>query len=187
MKHYKLIGLVIAINIICLFIPHEYYQYLTVQSNGTDTLLTILQCFTYSFMSENLIHLFTNTLFLICLARIIYISIPDFLFAVYYIIWGFLIGLVNYILTTNGDYHYLIGNSGVIYGFLGYLMVFIPNTEVELIGSLKMNFYTFCLVILFLSIIDITIGRNVYGNVAHLSGFVLGLITAKIYKRIQLW
>jgi membrane associated rhomboid family serine protease len=187
MKHYKLISLVIVINIICFFIPHEYYQYLTVQSNGTDPLLTILQCFTYIFMSENLIHLFTNTLFLICMARIIYISISDFLFAVYYILWGVLIGVINYILTTNGDYHYLIGNSGVIYGFLGYLMVLVPNIEVELIGSLKINFYTFCLVILSLSIIDIAIGRNVYGNIAHLSGFVLGLTTAKIYNKIQLW
>lgn len=187
MKHFKLIGLILAINLICFFIPHDYFEYLTVQSNGRDALLTIRQCFTYIFMSENTLHLVLNGLFLVSMARLIILTVPDFLFIVYYIIWGVLIGIINYILTANGEYHYLIGNSGVMYGFLGYIVVFMPNMEIKLLGSYKMSFLNFVFFLVSLSIISMAFGTNVYGNVAHISGFILGLITGKIYKNIQLW
>lgn len=187
MKHFKLIGLILAINLICFFIPREYYQYLTIQSNGTDALQTIGQFFTYIFMSENIFHLILNGLFLVSMARLIVFTVPNILFVAYYILWGVLVGIINYIIASNDTYHYLIGNSGVLYAFIGYITVFSPNIKVKLFGSYKMSFLGYGMVIFSLPIISIVFGHNVYGNIAHISGFILGLITAKIYSRIQLW
>lgn len=187
MKNFKLIGLVLAINLICFFIPREYYQYLTIQSNGTDALLTIGQCFTYIFMSENIFHLVLNGLFLVSMSRLIVFTIPDILFVAYYILWGVIVGIINYIIASHDTYHYLIGNSGVLYAFIGYSTVFSPNIEVKLFGSYKMSFLGFGIVIFSLPIISIVFGSNVYGDIAHISGFILGLITAKIYKKIHIW
>jgi membrane associated rhomboid family serine protease len=187
MKHYKLIWFVIAINAICFFIPHEYFKYLTVQSNEHEAINTLIQSFTYMFMSENWLHILFNTIFLFAFREIIYLVIPDILFVAYYIIWGVLVGILNYLIAHNFSYSYLIGNSGVLYAFMGYLILFVGNTKLELLNGLKISLFNFGVVLISICIIQITMNNNVYGNIAHINGFILGLITAKIYKTIKLW
>lgn len=186
MKHFKLIWLIIAINIICFFIPHEYFKYLTVQSNEKEVINTVKQSLTYMFMSENWLHLLFNAIFLYSFRKVIYLVVPDSLFLSYYLIWGFIVGLLNYLIAHNFEYSYLIGCSGVLYAFVGYLVVFVSQMEVVLFYRTTISFYTFGLILVSISIIQIAFGSNVYGNIAHINGFILGLITGKIFKKISI-
>jgi membrane associated rhomboid family serine protease len=147
MKHFKLIWLIIAINIICFFIPHEYFKYLTVQSNEKEVINTLKQSMTYMFMSENWLHLLWNTIFLFALRNIILMVVPDRLFLAYYLIWGALVGIANFLIAYNFEYSYLIGNSGVLMAFVGYLIVFVGTIKVNLFNKYEISFFSFAIVI----------------------------------------
>jgi len=187
MKHYKLIWLVVVINAICFFIPHEYFKQLTVQSNETKLINVFIQSFAYMFMSENWMHLLFNMVFLFTMSKFLYVLIPNGLFIIYYVIWGFTIGFLHYLLAHNGHYTYLIGCSGVLYAFLSYLVFFVGNTKIEVLNSVEMSLFDFGLILVGICVIQIAIGSNVWGNIAHLNGIILGLITAVIYKKLKLW
>ena len=187
MKHYKLIWTMIVLNVICFFIPRECFKHLTVQSDETEFINIIGQSLTYMFMSENWMHLLFNMTFLFSIRKLLYMLIPDMLFIVYYAIWGIMIGFLHYLLAHNGHYTYLIGCSGVLYAFLGYLTVFIGNTKIELLNSVEMSLFDFGLILVGICVIQISTGNNVWGNIAHLNGIILGLITAVIYKKLKLW
>jgi membrane associated rhomboid family serine protease len=186
MKHYKLIWAIIVLNAICFFIPHEYFKYLTVQSNENEVINIVSQSLTYMFMSENWLHLLMNTIFLVAFRKIIVMVVPDALFLVYYIAWGLLVGIVDYLIAYNFEYSYLIGNSGVLYAFIGYLVVFVSTMELELPFGLKISFFTFVVIIISESILHIAFNNNVYGNIAHINGFIFGFITGKIYKKLSI-
>jgi membrane associated rhomboid family serine protease len=138
-------------------------------------------------MSENWMHLLWNTVFLFGLRKIIVMIIPDRLILVYYLGWGVLVGLANYLIACNFEYSYLIGSSGVIMAFMGYLVVFVGTMKVNLFYDYKISFFSFAIIILSTSIIQLALGTNVYGNIAHINGFIFGLITGKIYKKISIW
>jgi membrane associated rhomboid family serine protease len=67
------------------------------------------------------------------------------------------------------------------------LAFFVGNTKIEVLNSVEMSLFDFGLILVGICVIQIAIGSNVWGNIAHLNGIILGLITAVIYKKLKLW
>ena len=186
MKHFNPIWLIIAISIICYFIPREYFTALTVQNHETNVVNTLSQSFTYMFLSEHWYHLFSNMTLLIVLRKEIYFYTPPIFIVVFFVIWVFLCGLIYFIISYHiKDYNYLIGGSGAIYGFLGYLINFMPNQKYKILWAWELRYETISQIIIVALVIQGTMIFNKdLGPLIHIIGMFLGFITGAIYKYI---
>jgi membrane associated rhomboid family serine protease len=136
--------------------------------------------FTSMFMHAGFFHLLANMLSLFFIGGILIKIIGEKRFIFLYLISGIFAGLFFSLLSLliKSEFNsYSVGASGAIFGLVGTLMILTPNLPVYIMFipiPIKMKFAA-PLILFSLWVISL-LGNIPIGNIAHLGGFMVGLI-----------
>jgi len=178
---------------------------ITGESSGIDTGSGILSCPTFpeislltsTFMHGGLLHLGGNMLFLWIFGDNIELKFGKIKYLGIYLMWGVSAGLIH-ILGDTSSVIPAVGASGAISGVLGAYLVMFPKTRIQ--TFLMMGFIWRMMHIqarwflpfwlIFQNLLPFFIGGfGVAGDgvayLAHIGGFVVGLGTGYIYKKMH--
>ena len=139
---------------------------------------------TYSFFHAGFGHIFWNMLILYFTGRIFLNLFDNQRFInVYFlgVILGGLVFLISYnifptLLQTNTS---LIGASAGVTAVLLFVCAYIPNQEVRLFGLLNIKLWYLGAFVVLIDLIQIPMGSNIGGHLAHLGGAALGYVYAR--------
>lgn len=161
-------------------------------SGGPKTDLVTL--FTSQFVHAGFLHLGGNMLFLWVFGRAVEDRLGRGLYLAFYLVAGALAGLVQCLISGASETVPLVGASGAIAGVLGMYFISYPTAWVRVLMPVLFFFWAFDLPALlvlafwfvsqfFLGIAAITRASSATDNVAiwaHVAGFVVGAIAAKV-------
>lgn len=128
------------------------------------------------FLHGDFTHLISNTLPFLVLGWLILLEGVGHFFVVY-LVSSVVAGLGTWIIGSSGSVH--IGASGVIFGFLGYLLLsgfFQRSLRSILISVIVGALYGGCL-------LGVLPGRPGISWEGHLFGFIGGILAARIYRK----
>lgn len=154
----------------------------------------IVTLFTSQFIHAGFLHLGGNMLFLWVFGRAVEDRLGRPLYAVFYLLAGAIAGLVQIYISGASETVPLVGASGAIAGVLGMYFVTYPTAWVRVLMPVLFFFWAFDLPALlvlafwfvsqfFSGIAAITHASRATDNVAiwaHVAGFVIGAIAAKV-------
>jgi membrane associated rhomboid family serine protease len=161
--------------------PVNVYESL-LQVNGTkEPLLTL---FTSIFLHANLMHLLSNVLFLWVFGPRVESAYGPAKFAVYYLAWGVLAGLIQTAVTPESGIP-MVGASGAIAGVMGsYLLLFpaaVIDTVVPPFFWIILDMPAWLLLGVWF-LFQIFVAQPGVANWAHVGGFLVGML-AVIFAR----
>tara|TARA_A100001015_G_C15015944_1_gene725515 strand:- start:957 stop:1673 length:717 start_codon:yes stop_codon:yes gene_type:complete len=155
------------------------------------TFTPLLTIFTSMFMHGGWLHFLGNMLYLWIFADNIEDKVGRKKFILFYLLSGIAAALTQYLGDTQSSIP-MIGASGAIAGVLGAYIYFFPRAKVLVIIPLLIFFFTARLpsiIVLgfwfFIQFINLTFLSNSSSNVAwlaHIGGFLFGLIYAFLFK-----
>ena len=139
---------------------------------------------TYSFFHSGIGHIFWNMVILYFTGRIFLNLFDNRRFInVYFlgVILGGLVFLVSYnvfptLLNTNTS---LIGASAGVTAVLLFISAYIPNQEIRLFGLINIKLWYLGAFVVLMDLIQIPLGGNIGGRLAHLGGAFLGYFYAR--------
>ena len=181
MKKINIIWVLIAINVLCFAIPREYYPLLTIHPEQREIGHILLGMFGHMFMHENVFHLILNMGFLYFMGEMLVLYISKWEILINYISIGLGVGLFYFgCYLSKENPPYLIGSSGVLFGFISYLGHVAPRKKLIVLYLFKMELFFFSLGMLLIELIALVseMTTNVGGTMAHCFGWGLGLFFA---------
>jgi membrane associated rhomboid family serine protease len=154
----------------------------------------LVTLFTSQFIHAGFLHLGGNMLFLWVFGRAVEDRLGRGLYLAFYLLAGALAGLAQVLISGPGESVPLVGASGAIAGVLGMYFISYPTAWVRVLVPVLFFFWAFDLPALlvlafwfasqfFLGVAAITRASSATDNVAiwaHVAGFVVGAIAAKV-------
>ncbi len=140
---------------------------------------------TYMFFHANIPHLLFNMIFLWIFGNNVEDGMSRFGFLLFYIFVGAASALV-YIGSDPSSKISLIGASGAISGILGAYLFMYPLAKIHalfFIFPVKMPAVIFLLIWFFMQISGLLGPESNVAWESHISGFILGILTFRIFKR----
>ena len=133
---------------------------------------------TYQFLHGGVMHLVFNLVVLYFMGPFIERAWGSKAFLKYYLVCGAAGGVVYILMVL---VHILpagqmVGASGGIYGLMAAMVIMYPRLKVLLWGIIPMTIYWLVILAVILSLLNIAIGKNRGGEVAHLTGLAVGFL-----------
>jgi len=179
--------LLLIINVFCfiifsisiLFFP-QFIDFIALKPSNIISNFYLWTFFTSMFMHGGFFHLFVNMLSLVFVGNLSEKILGKKRFILLYLFCGLFAGiffvLSSFIIPSDFN-TYAVGASGALFGLLGFLMIITPNLPVYMIFIPIPIKLKFAAPIMLVMLWVISLAGNVpIGNVAHLGGFVIGLI-----------
>ncbi|MGC9031515.1 MAG: rhomboid family intramembrane serine protease [Minisyncoccia bacterium] len=148
----------------------------------------ILTLFTYMFLHGNLLHLLGNMWFLWVFGKNLEKKLGHLNFLKFYFICG-LFSSIFYVFFSKDLNTPLIGASGAISGILGGYLIFFPKNQIKtlipfffFLEIISIPAIIFILIWFLYQLINLNIQTSV-AYLAHIGGFLCGLVLAKNFKR----
>lgn len=144
------------------------------------------------FMHGSLMHIGSNLWFLWIFGDNVEEDLGSISYLLFYVAGGIIAGLAQYVLSARSLIP-MLGASGAISAVMGYYMIAFPTNRVKVLsryGSSYVPAYSMLLSWILLQLFS-TVGSLVSGGfmgggvawMAHVGGFVFGVITAKLLNR----
>ncbi len=150
---------------------------------------------TNMFLHGDLFHLFGNMLFLWIFADNLEIIIGNLRFLIFYLIGGIVASII-FVLFNQESTLYTLGASGAMAAIMGAYLVFFPNSKIKtfvLLFLVKIRAYYFMIIWFVFQVVYSILELNKAADeggaawMAHIGGFLFGLLLARLMKRYQLF
>lgn len=173
----------IVMGLISALIGPNIENWFALPKDFFDFLVQPWSLVTYSFLHSGIFHILANMYILYVAGRILLNLFDGKRFLnVYFlgVILGGLLFLLSYNIfpTLVGVNTSLIGASAGVMAVLIFICTYIPNQEVRLI-FFNVKLWQIGLFVVLLDLVQIPIGGNIGGGIAHLGGAFLGYIYAR--------
>jgi membrane associated rhomboid family serine protease len=185
--------LLIIINVACFIVftvlistNSNFLDYIALKPSNIISKGYLWTLLTSMFMHTGFFHIFANMISLLFVGSIIERILGKKRYILFYLFAGLFAGIFFVLssLVLKSDFNaYAVGASGAIFALIGLLMVLTPNLPVYIMFipiPIKIKYAAPGILILLwlISIAPIIVGgeRIGIGNVAHLGGFIIGLI-----------
>ncbi len=186
--------LFIILNIIFLvlfsaliYFNPNYLDYIALRPSNIFSKFYFWTFLTSMFMHSGFFHIFANMISLLFVGNFVEKILGRKRYFAFYILAGLFAGIFFVLssLILKSDFNtYAVGASGAIFGLIGLLMVLIPNLKVYMMFipiPIKLK-YAAPAMLAILWLISL-LGNVPIGNMAHLGGFIIGLIYGFYLKR----
>lgn len=185
--------LLLCINVLCfvvfsalIYFNSTFMDYIALKPANIINGLFIWTFLTSMFMHGGLFHLFANMLSLLFLGGFVEKILGKKRFISLYLISGLFAGIffvVSSLFFVSDFNAYAVGASGALFALTGLLMLLTPNLPVYIMFipiPIKMKYAAPAMLIL-LWVVSL-LGDIRVGNMAHLGGFLVGIIYAVYLK-----
>ena len=158
-------------------------QYFSVFPKSLFNSLQIWRVITYQFLHADLGHVFFNMFALYMFGQMVERAWGSRAFLKFYLICGAAGGILYTIFASVGilGVGTMVGASGAIYGIFAAAAILYPRTKVYVMMMFPMRIGWMVVLMIIMSFMFIFEGKNVGGELAHLSGLGMGFLYVK-YK-----
>lgn len=150
----------------------------------------VWQFFTYMFTHANLSHIVFNMIGLFFFGISTEKSLGSKEFVLFYLLIGFLSGLVSFIVYwfTGSYYTFLLGASGAVYGVLFLYAVLFPNSKIYIWGILPIPAPLLVCIYAGIEIVSqLMDAKTGISHMTHLSGFLFAWLYIRLRLGIKPW
>ncbi|MBL7215455.1 MAG: rhomboid family intramembrane serine protease [Phycisphaerae bacterium] len=165
------------------------YYFGAVHPSNANNILQVWRVITYQFLHAGLGHIIFNLIVLYFMGPFVERSWGSKAFLKFYLICGAAGGVVYTLLVLLKvlPAGMMVGASGGIYGLMAALAVMYPQMKVLLWGIIPMTMVRLVILLVIVSLLTITFGKNVGGEAAHLTGLAAGFIYVKYKPLLTRW